>query len=268
MWVVCCGMMRSGSTLQFNLANALVQELKIGESAGFFYQPEQFTDAVTKEHDRSKWQVVKCHYWWPEVEALQQEAPVKFIYSYRDLRDVAASWVEMQQLKFDADYIRELLQDAVNHFDIWTSQPDVLVSRYETDLQANSGKEVIRIANHLNLKITEGLASDIAERCNRQAQRAKIASFDYEKEGQPMMNTRFDPATQLHNRHILNGESGRWKTVLSPVQVDQIEGWFGDWLVEHGYPLRERRWFKDGLRNTQMQVVSMWNRTRSKVRLT
>ncbi len=113
-------MMRSGSTLQFNLANALVEELKVGVSAGFFYQAEQFTEAVTKDHDRSKWQVIKCHYWWREVEALQQEPPVKFIYCYRDLRDVAASWLEMQQLRFNSDYIRNLLQDAVNHFDIWT----------------------------------------------------------------------------------------------------------------------------------------------------
>jgi len=259
-------MMRSGSTLQFNLTTTLVEQLNVGESAGFFYKPEQFTEAVTKEYDHTKWQVVKCHYWWPEVEKLHQGAPVKFIYSYRDLRDVTASWMEMQKLRFDAAYIHNMLQDAIKHFDIWTKQPDVLVSRYEIDLQDNSGKEVMRIAKHLNLKITQEFADNLAEHCNMQAQRARIAAFDYKKKGNPVMNTRFDPATQLHNRHILNGQTGRWKTVLSPAQVNQIEDWFGDWLVQHGYPLRERHPVKDSLRSARMQAVNRLNRALSKPR--
>ncbi len=80
-----------------------------------------------------------------------------------------------------------------------------------------------------------------------------------------MMNTLFDPATQLHNRHILNGESGRWRTVLSPAQVDQIEGWFGNWLVQHGYTLRERHRLNDSLLNFRIQLTSQWNRARSKL---
>ena len=56
MWVFCCGMQRSASTLQFQIAAELVERAGLGERVGWV-RPEQFPRLLDKHGSDGKWKV-------------------------------------------------------------------------------------------------------------------------------------------------------------------------------------------------------------------
>lgn len=236
MWVICAGMMRSGSTLQYQIAKALVEESGVGEGLGFSPAVEFERLLVREGRDDSRVRVVKCHDWLPWERAAAEEDR-RVLYSYRDLRDVVVSWMKKAGLTFQevmADgYVERLLENDY----LWTRATGVLVSRYESLVEDLAG-EVGRIAAHLEIPVDRATAARHAATYSFERQRQKIASFDFEREGVHVGgHVLYDAESLLHHNHIHTGGEGMWRSALTPRQVEVLEEMAGGWLREGGYAL-------------------------------
>jgi hypothetical protein len=237
MWVFCCGMQRSASTLQFQIAAELVERAGLGERVGWV-RPEQFPRLLDKHGSDGKWKVFKNHVCTPEMAAEFERGAAIGIYSYRDVRDVMASVMRKYRATFDKIWDGGFLESCLDNYRRWTSLPGVLVSKYE-EVMADLPSEVQRIAAHIGLPVDRGTAARIAASYTRDRQLERI---DRSRKGPDLQrgtlpDVFFDPHTLLHTDHITSGETGGWKTMLSPDQAALIEAHARGWLLGHGYAL-------------------------------
>jgi hypothetical protein len=237
MWVLCCGMPRSASTLQYSILVRIVEELGLGRGLGTFHSPQLLAEWLnTSPVNSPEIAVMKLHEYTPEVEQLLNTGLTKALYIYRDIRDVVVSWMRMQNLPFEAIDPRNLVSSCLANYTRWTELDDVLISRYESVIaQGGLLAEVRRIAAYIGLELEDSLADSIAERFSLERQREYIARFDYGQYGIAAGRTIYDPKTLLHNRHINSGASGEWRTVLTREQQQLIIEWAGGWLQARGY---------------------------------
>lgn len=233
MWIVCCGMKRSGSTLQFQLAAHLVEGAGLGTRVGW---TEKFADAVTLTADVHTWKVYKNHNYSEDIAEKFRIGQAKGIYVYRDLRDVFVSFMHKQDAPFERLWQRDILRELVENEKKWTALPDMLISRYEVMTQ-DVAAEVDRIAAHLGIPVSPDEARAIAHEYSVELQKARTNNLrDVRK-----LNSKitFDSHSLLHDNHIskTQGQIGQWREYLSRPQIDLIEKRYGDWLTAHGYPL-------------------------------
>jgi len=141
MLIVCCGMHRSGSTLQYQAACALAEGG--GVRLGFGLEKAEAHMAspgkpfyLVKQHDfRSA-----CRRWRPDT--------VRFICSHRDPRDVLASMLQLGKER-DADWIAYIIRTNNQ----WASLPGTLMCRYE-DLLLDLPGEIGKIALHMGIRVS------------------------------------------------------------------------------------------------------------------
>lgn len=211
MLIICCGMVRSGSTLQYQLAKAVVEPYG-GIGLGFL-EEDNLPDSA------HRMAVIKCHLRPPNAPDLLKSGRARGIYIYRDVRDVMVSQMRKDNHPFSVDAIRTWLRLDTQ----WRSLPNMLVSRYE-DL--NLENEVMAIARHLRLPLSWKMAQVIANRHTLAHQQKRIAQIE----------TGYDPKTLLHWNHITSGgKSGLWREALTPSQIEAANMAAGWWLRDNGY---------------------------------
>ena len=49
-WIICCGMVRSGSTLQYQIVKDIVESKDIGKGLGFFEGPDLLKKILSLNH--------------------------------------------------------------------------------------------------------------------------------------------------------------------------------------------------------------------------
>lgn len=234
-WVVCCGMLRSASTLQYQLTITLLTKLGLGrglgiQSAASF--PQLFRDHIQERAIL----VIKMHEYSDDVEALVVSGNAKLIYSYRDIRDVIISWMRMQGWSFEQILERRFIEDSCLYpYEKWTSLSDVLITRYENLVNSQLTGEVRRIAAHLGLDVAENLVQWTANNHTIENQKAQIARFDYVQKGVQSGATSYNPDTLLHNNHIWSGAVDQWREILSAEEINKVENIAGNWLDVVGY---------------------------------
>jgi hypothetical protein len=214
--LMCCGMGRSGSTLQYQIAAEVISRLGLGRGIGFGTGVS--VGEFDEEHD---WLVCKHENPKPELMDLSDMA----ISIHRDPRDVVCSfmrWRGMQGKYEDFESAWEETIVAVNWFSAWEPMCKH-ISRYEDfDIAAEARK----IAYHFGLKLGDD-ADRIAELYSVESNLERMS----EMQGHWM-----NPSTMLTVAHI--GESGGasvWRETLTVAQVAIIEGRLGNWMEEHGY---------------------------------
>lgn len=235
MHVFCCGMSRSGGTLQYQLTKELVERKGLGKGGGEVHY------ATSIESSGSGFVVVKtepCQDW---KAAAVRTGAAKAVNIYRDCRDVVVSLMRFFRLqrewipkhprspKFDA-ITADCHIIALDNQVKWESLPGIHSSRYEDFWPDKWHEEVMRIAEHLNISISEKEAKEIAAEYSVVKNIERMAKVD--GWWQPRR-------TLLTRGHISSrqGEPGTWKNVLTPEQVMIVERIAGDWLVSHGYEL-------------------------------
>jgi hypothetical protein len=265
MLIVCNGMIRSGSTLQYNLVRYLVETTGLGKAKGYL-RPEQL-DRLKNQlefwaRDRDRLYVVKSHNMIPNYEFLLEQDLVKICYTYRDIRDVAVSAKE-KFTWYQEDMNFQFLDDVIANYYSLKGLPNILWQKYENMIFDLPGS-VNSIANHLNLTPSEAIISYIVEECSletswkrvnqlqrgqrlrqvarkllRQTKLIEPVKVMLENSGIPESIWRgYDSSlTLLQEGHISNtkGKVGRWKTELSSQQVQMLEERYGNWLLEAGY---------------------------------
>ena len=88
MLIVCNGMIRSGSTLQYNLIRLQVEATFSGKAEGFIGKKELNSERLQFWQKDVALHVIKSHDILPEW---MRAEGIKLVYIYRDIRDVAVS---------------------------------------------------------------------------------------------------------------------------------------------------------------------------------
>ena len=238
MLVISCGMMRSGSTLQYQLAVELLQRAGRGEGIGEVRNTTcQDLEAQTHGHVH----VVKVHkrQLLAGVSDAIADGYATGLYISRDIRDVAVSLMNMRQISFERLMFRSgEVEQALRDYEAWTALPGILISQYEV-MMADLAQEVQRIARHLNIDLSPGTAAEIADKYDLKRQQKRIQAW---KADPNYDASQHDPNTLLHHNHIRSGETQQWRTVLTPIQIAYLEYMAGDWLRSQGYELSQPQW--------------------------
>ncbi|MEO2004273.1 MAG: sulfotransferase domain-containing protein [Candidatus Poribacteria bacterium] len=256
MLVLCNGMPRSGSTLQYNLVCNLVEAAGVGTARGGV----EHTDAVVPDLRRvtssSTMSVYKTHVMLPGIMPwiARGDGGVLLCYIYRDIRDVAVSLLEKHGP--GDERVLTLLGDALRVYGelrVARDSPHVLWQRYE-DVIADRGAAARETADFLGLdtpatildQIAEDSSIDSARRVMGNVRRlveAKVGSAEPDEARRIRRGMRdgsyraSDPMTMIHWNHISRhgGVPGVWRTELPAPLLTSIVERYADWFVDAGY---------------------------------
>jgi hypothetical protein len=229
-------MIRSASTLQYQVVVDLVRRNSLGQSIGFADR-QSVSEVLRKLQSVDGCAVVKAHEVLPEFDALIQQDLVRPFYTFRDLRAVALSVMRKWEIPFAHVIGRNgWLDTAVESSSHWLSVPGVCVSRYE-DMVLSLPAEITKWASALGLNITSVQAEELAAKYDIPAQRDRIRTMRIQTAENREPHSYFDPESLLHHNHIIDGSLDGWKTGLENWQIRQIERRFSKWLLDLGYQL-------------------------------
>ena len=245
MLVLCTGMIRSGSTLQYNLARSLLTKLGAGKGEGFLdsAQLPLLTDQLHLWAKDEAIHVVKVH----AIPALAAEhstnATVRICYVYRDIRDVAASvkriWGARGRKLFAA------LEKAIHTYYEVTAIPNVLLWKYE-NIVGDLTAPVEELAAFLGLEAPPDVVSTIAADCSLETAKLVVNNMGRKlllqlrpilrRIGLPRSRV-YHPGTLLHPNHIseTEGRNDIWRELLDEEESVFISKRYASWLEEQGY---------------------------------
>lgn len=227
MLIICAGMIRSGSTLQFNLVKLIAEK-----SGGYYIHANEPIWDRAREFTKanSGIGVMKSHF-CPSEEMLpsSNDNNIIVVSTYRDLRDVALSIAKFQNTSVNKviPTIYRMPKDEKKWFDRFGN--DIYRSKYE-EWTANDGtvaKEVERLAYYIGVSITFLEALQIA------VSNSKSEVYRYQSE-LDNMNAR----SYYSPNHISNVPTN-WRIQMEQKHVDKIERNEGvrNWLINNGYRL-------------------------------
>lgn len=257
MIVVCCGMIRSGSTLQFNMARELIEAAKCGVAHGFISEDELSgtgRQLLEWAADR-RFHVVKSHS--IEPVATLSSGQVYLLYTFRDLRDVALS--AKRKWGLSGDQLMASLTKAVGaQTHLAESRHRVLEQRYE-HITNDPAAAVEEIARFLAIPVTperaQRIARTLAEAPNnveasatqrlrytlaKTLRRNRDSSVARLLRRTPLRSwirrfiisgSVYDPKTLLHPDHVSSDDNA----ALTVAERERINATFRTWLRKYGY---------------------------------
>ena len=263
MLLICNGMNRSGSTLQYNIVRGLVKKTATGESKGYF-DSDAFGNKKELLRTWAKGEryfLIKAHFLPPNAEEMIKRGEMRVLYTYRDIRDVAVS--QRRQFGMGGDDLLDILDTNIAHYYKVTSMPHVLIQRYE-ELVEDIPSAVETIAANLGLSSTRALIDSVARGCSIESVRMTIDRFVLRNHRcrklhsllqrchllgivepliqriDPKFNwqgSEWDQESLLHVGHVSanSGASGIWRNNLSAADADVVTTRYRDWLEETHY---------------------------------
>ena len=275
MLVICNGMMRAGSTLQYNLTNAVLGTAGPVQRLGFFLDPHEIQHhrQLTEWLKSPAWHTLKMHRYWSGGSA---ELQIRRCYVYRDIRDVAASALR----KFPVTWpeLLGILDEAIELDAVIRTSPNVIVQRYEFMITAPSDA-CSELASYFDVSLCrdecERLAFDCIKRTQTSSERipAIRRMFHYIARQQtltikrvlglapPAVRRRLgnnwllgalrdnltrtrsesDADTLMHVDHFSSwrGRPGAWREYFDRTQQETLQSRYASWLCENDYSLAD-----------------------------
>jgi hypothetical protein len=230
----CLGLRGSGSTWIYNAVRKVALALAPDRPVLNPYIVRD-KDLVSFD-DPSRLVIVKSH----ETDAaaaaeLGRRARAIWI-SVRDPRDCVTSLVQYHGATFDIA-LRSIEQNA-RFCSRFASHPRARLLQYEAAF-ADDPATLDRIATGLGGVLPAADRDRIFAETRRTAIEAFIRQLDILPTAvRPSPGNLVDTVTKWHNHHAnRTGESGRWRHILTPSQVGQIEDRLDDWMTDFGYSL-------------------------------
>lgn len=245
MLVICCGMPRSGSTLQFNIVWKVLSISRTGDKLEWRPANEWRADDAELRAAASgeKFYALKTHHPTAELKDIAQHSGAKLVYCHRDLRDV----VHSMKVKFDFSTLRAIQRVSESlEVEKWLHEfaadgGSVLAQDYARLLHDLPGsvREVeqffgIRLSDADRDAIVAELSIDNAYKESR----AKTVRFEHLRRRVGRLLGRrpvfANEALMLHPRHVSEhkGQIGVWRDNLSARELSEIENAFGERLSQ------------------------------------
>lgn len=232
-WVFVGGMIRSGSTVQYQIAKRLVEENLGGTAVGFLDVAEidQRLDVLEAEPSTRFPCVVKSHVCTPGIASRIGRGDAIAFYTYRDIRDVVVSGCRNFGISLESFLSGRLIDQTIGEGYLWTSSPTVHASSFES-LMADMPSWIAGMAERMGIAdLPRERFEEIAAAHSLERQRERIGKADHVD----LHGYSVDPETLLHKNHIGEAAVGGWREKLAPAQVRKIEEMAGDWMADHGY---------------------------------
>jgi hypothetical protein len=206
MRIICAGMVRSGSTILFNIVR-LLYEHKCGASNVYGCWIKQYD-----KNDPRHVHIVKIHKY--NEKLIDNDTLV--ITSRRDIRDVAASLMRKGWIR---DGIIPSIEKVLDKYVAWY-QHSIYDMSYE-DMCQNRVEIIKEIAVALKLEISNSDVHKINEH---------IKSLSYWSEGK---RTRvYNEITLFHKHHISDGSYGSFRGTLTNEDIAKIEHKYSEWILK------------------------------------
>ena len=199
-WLFCGGMRRSGSTLQFQMAAAIVEEAGLGRRLEW-RRPEDFPDLQAEYADDHALKVFKTHRCTDTIRGCVLSERGRAVYCYRDVRDAVASKMRLNQRGLEAFLRTGFIEEAVEHYRRWHELPDLYSVKYEVMI-AHPAEEVARLAAFLGADLDAAACQRIAEAHSLDEQRNRIVQAEQRHTAGDDTARAFDAHSLLHRGHI------------------------------------------------------------------
>jgi len=243
MLLICCGMPRSGSTLQFNISWKVAAASGLGERVEWRSSNdwEYACDELARMEAAKKLHVVKMHFPPESVRRLAEEGGrVRFVYVHRDLFDVVYSM--KTKFNFSLAHSIERVRHALNAEQWLIARPagEVLIQDYSLLLD-DLPTAVRQIATFEGADVDETKLDRISDELSissaYEKSRRKTPKFEHFRR---KINRLFgrkitfaDRELMLHPNHVSEhrGMIGIGQTKLSASEIDVIRRAFPDRIL-------------------------------------
>jgi hypothetical protein len=237
---VCNGIIRSGSTWSYNVCRLLGQLLarRRSQPCGMACLGAQSLDRFLQVEAKlgNGPAIIKVHEIGPTAIEWIASGRAKAVCTFRDLRDCVASDMVFWGRGFEASVKRVMI--SIKALDsAFADSGRTLLVRYE-DMMTDRLRQVRKIADYLNIELSQAELELIDSQSNIHSSRAFCESMANRpgNESDPVEgNHRRDRVTLLHDNHIGNARSGKWKDELTSEQGRILTEAFGLALRAMGY---------------------------------
>lgn len=237
----CCGMYRSCSTWQYDVAQAILNWAgqPAVEPCGYLTGPE-YADFSRATRSRAVVRLFKGHEGHPAYTRAMFKGRAVGLYAHRDVRDVIFSLMFKRQQTFQQIVKTGMIHQILVNDRFWRLHPQVMVQRYD-EIMARPQQAVSEIADFLGIELPAEQALGIAEAYSREANLERTANLKQELAGRGVNldgteNAQvYDQTTLLHWNHI-RPESRSWRELATPGQRQIMQTMLGCWLAENEYP--------------------------------
>ena len=236
--IFCVGMYRACSTWQYEVLSHLVETRLAGARLGFM-DGDDF--AAARLHlDPDALYILKSHDANPVFADSIERGDAIAVYAYRDIRDVAFSFMHKAHLDFGELLAQRFLNKVMANDRFWRSQAGVLTQRYERIL-LDPVRGIHELARHLGLTLNDHDAVQLSEefswesnlqRTEQIRQRAEAAGLDL---SDPANTNRQDPVTLLHWNHLRRSGKASWRDLATASQREELAYICGEWLIANDY---------------------------------
>ncbi len=178
--------------------------------------------------------LIKTHGVAPLALQWLTEGKLRAICTYRDPRDCVAS--DLTFLGWDFKTIVRRVLQSFEFLDHYQGLSSIYFIRYE-DMMRDTLGQIRGIADHLGIRTTDATLRRIDGETNIQSSLKICQTLKHRSADQVLhvAEHRVDPDTQLHDNHIHNSRTGRWRDELSVNQAAELNSVFRPWLLKFGY---------------------------------
>ncbi len=229
----CVGMFASGSTWAYNALRDIARAADPARAVrgGFV---NTLADCAGLD-ETGACHVMKSHDVAAEVAALMEARARRLVVTLRDPRDAVTSLMRYQRYPFAMalDTVANSGRFAAQH----AQDRRALVLRYE-DGFIDDPATLDRLAAHAGWPLAPAERDRIFAASRRAAVEARIREIETRPEAvhDPRSGDFFDPDTQWHRHHAgRDGEVGRWRRMLLPVQVAAVEAALAPLMARFAY---------------------------------
>lgn len=241
---LCNGMVRSGSTLQFNLLKSILKNEKNYIDAGFIDDETSFQEFIDTVEDGAV-VIVKAHTLYPAPckDSSGIDLEIKRLYIFRDIRDVAASL--RKKLSLDEKELFRTLDNAIKQYNAFKNiDTSKLIQKYES-LYSNIPLGIDQIANFVEVTLSPEEKKLVFEE-----NKIESVESDMKKVNRGIFNKIIIllhkvgfKRHQLYNENLIHynhisetkGQNGDWESVLTKNEIKTISDRYKTYQAGNSY---------------------------------
>jgi len=249
MLVICVGLKRAASTLQYQICReVLSQKLELID-----YGYTRFEKDIQKAINNNSNGIIKTHHYYDIFQRYDEKKDIKYLTSYRDLRESSISAMEAYNISYNKLISNKWFESEIDCYYEFKKINNILFQEYNM-LKNDLRNSIQQICDFLNITLSDESQSQLLNNFNRDAQLNKIMAYRRSNKFKVIniINNIFykinptsflqrgilyniDKNTSLHHKHINVKNNINWKSYYSKEQQEIIKAIIGDWLIDAGY---------------------------------